>query len=96
MRLAGVLLSFMLLGGCAENVADLDCDEITGKARVLSEEQDTKITALANVSETSRTEAEVRCRAEATWSDNASTPVYARAYEESENRMVAYQATPFE
>lgn len=96
MRLDGVLLSFVLLGGCAVNVGDLSCDEIAGKAKELSEGQDTKIAALANVSVTSRTEAEVRCRAEATWSDNASTPVYVRAYEESENRMVAYQTTPFE
>lgn len=96
MRLAGILLSCMLLAGCSEDVAALGCGEITGKAKELSEAQDMEITALANVSETSRTDHDVRCRADARWSDNATTPVYVRAYDEGENRMVAYQATPFE
>jgi len=96
MRLAGVFLSLILLAGCAQNAGALACHEIAGKAKELSEEQDMQIAALANVSETSRTEHDVRCRADATWSDNAVAPVYVRAYDEGENRMVAYQPTPFE
>jgi hypothetical protein len=93
---AGLFLAIVPLAGCGESIAALDCDEIASRAKRLSEEQEMKIKALANVSETSRTEHDVRCRADATWSDNATTPVYVRAYDEDENRMVAYQATPFE
>jgi hypothetical protein len=96
MRLAGVLLSLILLGACEQSLAELGCDEVAARARRLSEDQDMKIVALAKVTETSRTEHDVRCRADATWSDNATTPVYVRAYDEGENRMVAYQPTPFE
>lgn len=96
MRLAGMLLSSILLAACAQNAGELSCAEIAGRAKTLSERQDMKIGALANVSETSRTEHDVRCKADATWSDNATTAVYVRAYDEGENRMVAYQATPFE
>ena len=96
MRLAGVLLPLILLGGCERAIADVDCDEVAARARRLSQDQDMKITALAKVRETSRTEHDLRCRADATWSDNATTAVYVRAYDEGENRMVAYQPTPFE
>ena len=95
-RAAGISTVFLLLASCAQNVGALGCEEITGKAKELSERQDMKITALANVTESSRTEHDVRCRADATWSDNATTAVYVRAYDDGENRMVAYQATPFE
>jgi len=66
MRLAGILLSLALLAGCEQNVGALACDEIAGRAKRLSEDQEMKIKAVANVSETSRTEHDVRCRADAT------------------------------
>ncbi|HST35216.1 MAG TPA: hypothetical protein VLK25_01110 [Allosphingosinicella sp.] len=93
---ACLCLTLVPLAGCGEDVAALGCDEIAGRAKHVSEGQEMKIKSLANVSETSRTAHDVRCRADATWSDNATTPVYVRAYDEGENRMVAYQATPFE
>ena len=96
MRLAGVFVPLFLLGACTPSVGSLSCEEITTKAKTLSQGHETKIKALANVRETSRTEHDVRCRAEASWSDNANTTIYVRAYGEGENRMVAYQSTPFE
>ena len=79
------------------NVCDLDCDEIAGKAKELSrsaghEDHRARQRQRDLAHRARRCAAAPRRR----WSDNASTPVYVRAYEEGENRMVAYQATPFE
>lgn len=96
-RLTGpaFLASFGLLCGCV-NVANLDCGEIAEQAQEASQTHEMKIQAIANSRETSRSENEARCTAEATWSDGANMIVYLRAYEEGDNTMIAYQATPFE
>ena len=80
-----ILVPLLLLGGCAETVADLDCTEVTGKAKSLSEEQETEITALANVSETSRTKHDLRCSRPRDVDDNE-TRRYVREYDEGETR----------
>ena len=88
------LAALPALSACT-NVASLDCAEIGEQARTISQSQTVKINAITNARETSRTEGEARCTADATLSDNRSTTLYLRAYEENGNTMVAYQETAF-
>lgn len=90
-----LLASGGLVSGCV-NVANLDCSEIADQAKEASQTHEMKIQTIANSREISRTETEARCTAQATWSDGANMIVYLRAYEEGDNTMIAYQATPFE
>jgi len=92
---AATLAVLSLLAGCA-NVASLDCGEIAEQAKQASQGHAMKIERIANAREISRTESDARCTAEAGWSDGANMTVYLRAYEEGDNVMIAYQATPFE
>ena len=92
---AAALLPALLLTGCA-NLGSLGCDEIAEQAKRASQDRGLKIVAIANAREMSRDESDVRCAADATWSDGANMTVYVRAYEESGTRMIAYQSTPFD
>ena len=92
---AAALAAFAPLAGCAD-VASLDCTEIAEQAKQASQSHAMKIRRIANARETSRTGNDARCAAEAVWSDGANMIVYLRAYEDGDNTMIAYQATPFE
>ena len=94
--LALVALAAMpILAGCTPKVSSLDCNEIANRAKTISQDQPIKIQNIANVRETSRTDADARCTGDATLADGGTLPVYLRAYEENGNTMVAYQGTPF-
>ncbi|HEY5710622.1 MAG TPA: hypothetical protein VIT38_01905 [Allosphingosinicella sp.] len=89
------LAAIALLSGCV-NVSSLDCSEIAEQAKTISQAQAIKIQNVTNSRETSRTDAEARCSADATLSDGRNTTLYLRAYEENGNTMVAYQETEFQ
>ena len=89
------LAAMPILAGCTPKVSSLDCNEIANRAKAISQEQPIKIQNIANVRETSRTDADARCTGDATLADGGTLPVYLRAYEEGGNTMVAYQGTPF-
>lgn len=93
-KTSAAALALAALSGCT-NVRSLDCNEIANEAKRISEQQPVKITNLADVRETSRTENEARCEGNATLSDGTTGTLYLRAYEENGNTMVAYQGTPF-
>ena len=92
---AAALAALALLAGC-DTVASLDCGEIAEQAKQASQSHAMKIERIANAREISRAESDARCTAEAGWSDGENMIVYLRAYEEGDNVMIAYQATPFE
>ena len=83
-----------LLSGCG-GIAPLDCDAIAASARQLSQDRPIRIASIANVRETSRSEAEVRCTGDATLADGGTAPLYLRAREENGQVAVAYQGVPF-
>ena len=84
-----------LLAAC-NNVASLSCDRIAGEAKDISQRQQVKINSITNLREVSRTEAEARCQGNASWSDNTSTDIYLRAYDQGGNTMVAYSDRGFD
>jgi hypothetical protein len=91
-----VLAAMPALSACTPKVSGLDCAAIADQAKQLSQGQTVKISSVANVHETSRTDTDARCEGNATLSDGSNQTVYLRAYEENGNTMVAYQPTPFQ
>jgi hypothetical protein len=89
------LAALPVLCGCTPSVASLSCGEIADQAKDTSQGQPYKITAIANVRETSRNETEARCTGDATWSDGANSQVYLRAYKNGDNTLIGYQDAPF-
>ncbi len=90
-----LLAAAATLSGCT-NVASLDCSEIAENAKQISQGQEIKIQSFSDARETSRSDGEARCTAQAQLSDGRSTTLHLRAYEENGNVMVAYQETEFE
>ena len=98
LRLAAAIATLALLAGCAPSVADLDCSEIADQAKAGGEGQAIRLSEVRNVREETRSEKEARCVGEATWSNNATSPVYLRAYESDNGSetMVEYRNIPYE
>jgi hypothetical protein len=92
---ASAIVAAGLLAAC-NNVASMSCDRIASEAKDISQRQQVKINSITNLREVSRTEAEARCQGNAAWSDNTSTDIYLRAYEQSGNTMVAYSDRGFD
>jgi hypothetical protein len=84
-----------LLSACTPKVSTLDCAAILDHAKEISQGQQVKINAVANLHEVSRNDTDARCEGNATMSDNSTGTIYLRAYEENGNTIVAYQGTPF-
>lgn len=93
-RAALLMVGLTGLTGCV-NVSSMDCARIAEEAKTISAAQPIQIRAISNSNETSRTENEARCTAQAELSDGRNTILYLRAYEEGGNTMVAYQETQF-
>lgn len=97
LRLGGAVAAIALLGACTPSVASLDCDEIAEQAKNAGEGQAIRLSEARNLREESRSEKEARCVGEATWSNNETSPVYVRAYEnENGSTMVEYRNMPYE
>ena len=86
---AAALAAIAATSGCT-NVSSLDCNEIAQHARRISQDQQLKITEIRNARETSRSEREARCTAEASFSDNRERELELRAYYQGDNTMVEY------
>ena len=84
------------MSACTPKVSGMDCNAIVDQAKRISEGQPVKISSVANVHETSRTDTDARCEGKATMSDNSTGTIYLRAYEDNGNTVVAYQGTPFQ
>lgn len=97
LRLGGAMAAIALLGACSPSVASLDCDAIASQAKEAGEGQAIRLSEARNLREESRSEKEARCVGEATWSNNETSPVYLRAYEnENGSTMVEYRNMPYE
>ena len=92
-RLLASAGALALLSGCV-NVASMDCSDIAEQAKRISQNETLKITEIRNTRETSRTEREARCTAQATFSDNQQRDLELRAYYEGDNTMVQYTERP--
>ncbi|MBV9883656.1 MAG: hypothetical protein JO276_11660 [Sphingomonadaceae bacterium] len=88
------LAALPALSGCG-GIAHLGCDELAGRARLLSQDRPLKIASIANMRETARSDSELRCTGDVTFADGGTAPLYFRAHEENGNVEVAYQGTPF-
>ncbi|HYJ29162.1 MAG TPA: hypothetical protein VEW25_02325 [Allosphingosinicella sp.] len=96
LRAGGAIVAIVLAGGCSASVASLDCSEIADQAKAAGEGQAIRLSEVRNVREESRSEREARCVGEASWSNNATSDVYLRAYEsENGSTMVEYRNMPY-
>ena len=96
LRLGAVFAAASLIGACSPSVASIDCDDMVEKAKQGTADDQVRITSVSNVTEESRNENEARCRGEAQLSNNATSPVYLRAYkEDSGNVMVQWSPEPY-
>ena len=96
LRLGGAIVA-LALTGCSASVSSLDCSEIADQAKAAGEGQEIRLSEVRNVREESRSEKEARCVGEASWSNNATSDVYLRAYEsENGSTMVEYRNMPYE
>ena len=91
---ATILGALALLSACTDP-GTMSCERIGEEAKTISGTQPIQIASIANARETSRTDAETRCTADAQLSDGRDTTLYLRAYNEGGNVMVAYQETEF-
>ncbi len=91
LRAAGLVGAASLLSACQPSIASLDCTEIAEEAqRIWSETEDrpVRVTQIRNPEEVSRTETEAVCMGEATWSDESTTIIRMRAFENENGVMV--------
>ena len=83
-------LSLLRAFGVGVNATDFDCAEIAEQAQDASEDQTVKILDITNVVEVSVTEregaGERRCTGQARWSDNTTSTVYLRAFDDAEGQ----------
>ena len=97
MRAGGAIAALALAAACSPSVASLDCSEIADQAKAAGEGQAIRLSEARNLREESRSEKEARCVGEASWSNNETSPVYLRAYEnENGSTMVEYRNMPYE
>jgi hypothetical protein len=89
-----LLAGLPALSGCG-GIAHLDCEDIAGRARQLSQDRALRIESVANLRETARGANDVRCVGDVTFADGGTAPLYFRAHEENGNVEVAYQGAPF-
>ena len=80
---------------CCGNMGRPDCGQVAESARRLSEQRPIRITGIANVRETARTETELRCAGDATLADGGTAPLYFRVHIVNGEAEVAYQGTPY-
>lgn len=90
------LAGALLVVACAPSVSSLSCDRIGEEAKQISQGQEIKITNLANIRETSRTETEARCQATATLSNGETGDLYLRAISAGNQTRVEYNSRPFD
>ena len=93
---APALVAAALVTACAPSVSSMNCDRIGQEATRISQDQQLKITNLANMREVSRTDTEARCQATATFSNGASAPLNLRAMQNAEGTRVEYSTSPFD
>jgi hypothetical protein len=93
---APAFVAATLVTACAPSVSSMNCDRIGQEATRISQDQQLKITNLANMREVSRTDTEARCSATATFSNGASAPLNLRAFQNAEGTRVEYSTSPFD
>ncbi len=95
MRAVALLAIAMTATGCAGGIASATCEEVAARAIEISAAEPISVRAVTDARETARAPDELRCTARAVLSDERSTTLYLRAYDENGTLMVAYQEYPF-
>lgn len=95
MRAMALLAVAILATGCAGGLSSATCEEVAARAVEISASEPLSVRSVADVHETARSPAELRCTARAVLSDERATTLYLRAYDEDDMLMVAYQEHPF-